>query len=115
MSQSPDEPNTEDAEPIDEVDAGVDDGVDDGPDARAAVAVPGPVPPDAPVTDYTDDGTPTFDYVRDRIEGRVATSIGFTELTGDTPEATAVDEQFAARAQAGRDRLEAIRRAMREE
>lgn len=99
MSQSPDEPVIEDAV------------VDDG----AAVAVPGPVPPDAPATDYTDDGTPTFDYVRERIEGRFATSVGATELAGATPEATSLDEQFAAREQAGRDRLEQIRRAMREE
>lgn len=103
MSQSPDEPGIEDAV--------IDDGVDDG----AAVAVPGPVTPDAPVTDYTDDGTPTFDYVREQIEGRFATSVGAGELAGATPEAAAVDEQFAEREQAGRDRLEQIRRAMREE
>ncbi|HEX5120159.1 MAG TPA: hypothetical protein VFW65_33660 [Pseudonocardiaceae bacterium] len=98
MSQSPDEPIIEDAV------------VEDS----AAVALPGPITPDAPITDYTDDGTPTFDYVRDRIEGRIATSIGAGELAGSTPEAASVDEQFTAREQAGRDRLEEIRRAMRE-
>lgn len=99
MSKSPDEPNIEDAVVVD----------------GASVDVPGPIAPDAPVTDYTDDGTPTFDYVRDRIEGRIATSIGAGELAGATPEAASVDEQFAAREQAGRDRLEQIRRAMRQE
>jgi hypothetical protein len=104
MSQPSDEPIIEDA--VVESSA-----VEDG----AAVAVPGPLGPDAPVTDYTDDGTPTFDYVRDRIENRIATSIGSAELAGDTPRAASLDEQFAAREQAGRDRLEEIRRAMRRE
>lgn len=99
MSQTPDEQGIEDAV------------VEDS----AAVAVPGPVTPEPPVTDYTDDGTPTFDYVRDRIEGRFATSVGATELAGATPEAASLDERFAEREQAGRDRLEQIRRAMREE
>jgi phage shock protein A len=71
-----------------------------------ALAVPTP-----PAMDYTEAGVPTFDYVRDQIEGRFATSVGATELTEDKT----LDEQFAAREQAGRDRLEQIRRAMREE
>ncbi len=79
-----------------------------------ALALPGPMVPEAPATHYTDSGVPTFDYVRDQIEGRFATSVGATELAGDTPQATSLDEQFAAREQAGRDRLEEIRRAMRE-
>jgi phage shock protein A len=71
----------------------------------------------APVTftDYTEDGVPTFDYVRDQIEGRIATSIGTAELTAETQPATSLDEQFAAREQAGRDRLAEIRRSMRGE
>ena len=80
-----------------------------------ALAVPGTFTPVEPVTDYTDDGVPTFDFVRDKIESRFATSQGSTELAGMTPEATAFDDQFAKREQAGRDRLEEIRRAMREE
>jgi phage shock protein A len=66
-------------------------------------------------TDYTDDGVPTFDYVRDQIERRHATSIGAAELASDTPQAASADEEFATREQAGRDRLEQIRRAMREQ
>jgi phage shock protein A len=87
----------------------------------SAVALPEPTVPTAPVTsnalavDYTDDGVPTFDYVRDQIEGRLATSVGAAELVADTPRAASVDEEFAAREQAGRDRLEQIRRAMRKE
>lgn len=84
-----------------------DDNVED-----AVLAVPDSAPDG---TDYTTDGLPTFDYVRDRIEGRIATSIGEAELAGETPAAASVDEQFAAREQAGKDRLAQIRRAMREE
>lgn len=66
-------------------------------------------------TDYTDDGVPTFDFVRNQIESRFATSIGSTELAGMTPEATAFEDQFAKREQAGKDKLEEIRRSMRGE
>jgi phage shock protein A len=79
----------------------------------AALALPVPT---TPTTDYTDDGLPTFDYVRDRIEGRLATSTGATELAADTlPAAVSPDDQLAAREQAGRDRLAQIRQAMRQE
>ncbi|XVS67456.1 hypothetical protein ACQPYE_15775 [Actinosynnema sp. CA-299493] len=72
-------------------------------------AAPVVVPP----ADYTEDGVPTFEHVRDRIEGRVATGIGAEELAGDTSAAKAVEEQFEARRQAGIDKLEEIRRSMR--
>jgi phage shock protein A len=85
-------------------------------ESGAEVALPTtPVESTVLGTDYTEGGVPTFDYVRDQIEGRIATSIGTAELTGDTPAAASVDEQFAARERAGKDRLEQIRRAMREE
>ncbi|MCC8246347.1 hypothetical protein [Saccharothrix luteola] len=66
-----------------------------------------------PPADYTEDGVPTFEHVRDRIENRVATGIGAEELAGATPEAKAVEDQFEARRQAGIDKLEEIRRSMR--
>ncbi|MGH3760122.1 hypothetical protein [Actinophytocola sp.] len=69
----------------------------------------------APATDYTDAGVPTFDYVRDRIENKAATSIGAQELADATPEGRDVEDQFAARERAGRDKLEEIRRRMRGE
>jgi hypothetical protein len=81
----------------------------------SAVALPGPTVPEAPAMDYTDSGVPTFDYVRDQIESRIATSVGAAELAGDTAPAKSVEDEFAAREQAGRDRLEEIRRAMRKE
>jgi phage shock protein A len=66
-----------------------------------------------PEADYTAAGVPTFDYVRDRIENRVATGIGTTELADATPEGKAVEDQFEARKKAGLDKLEEIRRSMR--
>lgn len=72
---------------------------------------PVPTPPQG---DYTEAGVPTFDYVRDQIEKRQATSTGASELSGESPEGRAIDEQFEAREKAGRDKLEEIRRAMRE-
>jgi phage shock protein A len=56
-----------------------------------------------------------LDYVRDQIEGRFAMSIGTNELAADIPQVASLDEQFAARENAGKDRLEQIRRAMRGE
>lgn len=88
-------------------------------DAEVVEEKTGPTVPDpdpvVPAFDYTDAGVPTFDYVRDRIENKVNTSIGSAELADATPEGKSVDEQFEAREKAGRDKLEAIRRAMRGE
>ncbi|MDX8035317.1 hypothetical protein SK803_34340 [Lentzea sp. BCCO 10_0856] len=61
---------------------------------------------------YTEDGVPTFDFVRDKIEGRHLTSEAATELAGD-PQHT--QDQFEQREEAGRDRLEEIRRSLRGE
>lgn len=72
-----------------------------------------PPPPVEPAFDYTEAGVPTFDYVRDRIENRVGTSVGAQELADATPEGKAVEDQFEARKKAGQDRLEEIRRSMR--
>jgi phage shock protein A len=71
-------------------------------------------PPVVPDGDYTEAGVPTFDFVRDRIENRVATGIGATELADATPESKAVEDQFEARKKAGLSKLEEIRRSMRE-
>lgn len=75
----------------------------------------GTVPPTIPVTGYSDAGVPSFDYVRERIEGRITTSIGSTELADATPQARSIDEQMAEREKAGRDKLAEIRKAMRGE
>jgi phage shock protein A len=70
-------------------------------------------PPVVAPGDYTERGVPTFDYVRDRIENRVNTGVGAAELADATPEGKAVEDQFEARKKAGLNKLEEIRRSMR--
>lgn len=94
-----------------------DDGVEDAVvvDESAAVALPSAVPPIVPEFDYTESGVPTFDYVRDQIESRYATSVGAQELAEQAQQGPSLEEQLAKREQAGKDRLAEIRRAMRQE
>jgi phage shock protein A len=75
---------------------------------------PGPAPVVAE-GDYNEAGVPSFDYVRDRIEGRVGTSIGSAELAAESPQGVSIDKQLEDRDRAGREKLEEIRRAMRGE
>ncbi|GAA3240972.1 hypothetical protein GCM10017691_43660 [Pseudonocardia petroleophila] len=71
------------------------------------------IPPvTAPRPDYDEHGVPSFDYVRDRIEGRHAASQGATELADATPEGRSVDERFTERERAAKARLDEIRRSM---
>ncbi len=63
-------------------------------------------------TDYDDRGVPSFDYVRDKIEGRHATSVGMGELMADTPQGRSVEEQEADREKAAKARLDEIRRSL---
>jgi hypothetical protein len=72
-----------------------------------------PIPADPPISaDYSDAGVPTFDFVRERIEGRAATALGQGELDARTPEGRTLAQQEADRDEAARDRLEQIRRSM---
>ena len=61
---------------------------------------------------YTEDGVPTFDFVRDKIEGRLTTGEAAVELAGD-PQDT--EEQLRQREEAGRSRLDETRRSLRPE
>ncbi|WP_133906402.1 hypothetical protein [Actinophytocola oryzae] len=79
-------------------------------DKKDLTATPPVVVPEG---DYTEGGVPTFDFVRDRIENRVATGIGSQELADATQEGKAVEDQFEARKKAGQDKLAEIRRSMR--
>lgn len=81
-------------------------------DDATAMEVTAPAPV-LPAGDYSDAGVPSFDYVRDRIESRFATSTGATELAGDSLDTTSLDDQLADRDRAGREKLEQIRRSMR--
>lgn len=80
-------------------------------DVPADVAVPG----STPVGDYDDAGVPTFEHVRDKIEGRYATALGSTELTEESEAGRSIAQQEADRAAAARERLEQIRRSVRGE
>jgi phage shock protein A len=74
-------------------------------------AVPDPADRPGPV-DYTDDGVPTFEFVRDRIEGRAATAAAAEELAGGDSRAREAEDAYADRERKAADRLEEIRRSM---
>lgn len=69
-------------------------------------------PPAAPAPDYDEHGVPTLDHLRDKIEGRYATSLGATELAEGTPPARSLEEQQAEREKAAQAKLEEIRRSL---
>lgn len=71
--------------------------------------VPGVV---LPPPDYSAQGVPSLDFVRDKIEGRFAQSLGSAELAAETPEARSAADQQQDREQAAKDKLEAIRRSL---
>ncbi len=87
-----------------------------GGPARARPTDPPPgelVPPDAtPAPDYDEHGTPSLDHLRDKIEGRYATSLGATELAEDTDRVRDADARQAERERKAAARLEQIRRSM---
>jgi phage shock protein A len=62
--------------------------------------------------DYDEHGVPTLDYVRDKIEGRFATSLGSTELAEGSPQAQSLEEEQAQREEAAKAKLEQIRRSL---
>lgn len=65
-----------------------------------------------PAPDYSAAGVPSLDFVRDKIEGRYAQSLGSAELAAETPEARSAADQQQDREQAAKDKLEAIRRSL---
>ncbi|SHK24464.1 hypothetical protein SAMN05443637_10447 [Pseudonocardia thermophila] len=82
------------------------------PDPAALLAEARAAQQSAVAPDYDERGVPTLDYVRAKIEGRVATAIGTTELTGETEQARALDEQLAERERRAREKLEELRRSL---
>ena len=62
--------------------------------------------------DYSPSGVPTFDSVREKIETRLGTALGASELAAETPEGRTVEEQFEARQKAAAEKLEEIRASM---
>jgi phage shock protein A len=73
-------------------------------------ATPGTTPPDP---GYDNAGVPTFESVREKIEGRYATSLGDAELDAESPEGRTVAEQYDERQRAAAERLAQIRESMR--
>jgi len=65
-------------------------------------------------TPPNDDGIPTFDEVREKIERRAATAIGSGEMAEESPEGRTVQEQFDDRNEAARRKLDEIRKSMGE-
>lgn len=78
----------------------------------AATGPTGAPVPALPAPDYDRHGVPSLDYVRDKIEGRYATSLGAAELVDDTAAARTVEQQEADRADKARAKLEEIRRSL---
>lgn len=80
------------------------------------VPVPAPGMSDsAPTGGYTPSGVPTFDAVRDKVEQRFGTAQGREELDRETAAGRSVEEQWQAREDAARARLDRIRKSMRDE
>ena len=75
---------------------------------------PAPAPAPPPDPGYTDRGVPTFESVREKIETRYGTSLGAHELASETAEARRVEEQYEARQKAAAERLEQIRKSMKQ-
>jgi phage shock protein A len=71
--------------------------------------------PPVPAPDYDEAGVPTFEHVRDRIEGRYAAALGSTELAEESAAGRSIAQQQEDRDAAARERLEQIRRSVRGE
>jgi hypothetical protein len=85
------------------------------PPADSAATIPASAGPPftTPLdTGYTAGGVPTFDMVRDKIETRYGKAIGASELSSETPEGVAVEEQYEARQRAAAERLAQIKKSM---
>ncbi len=83
----------------------------DPADIVDAEIVPDPAAP-TPVPDYDERGVPSLDHVRDKIEGRHATALGWQELAADTEQGRSLEEQEAERAKKAAAKLEEIRRSL---
>lgn len=70
------------------------------------------VVPGVPEPDYTPGGVPTFDRVRERIEGRFGTATGSSELAHDSPPGQSLEEAWEKREKAGKAKLDEIRRSL---
>lgn len=83
-----------------------------GDTAEAGTAPDRPPPVDPFPTGYTNEGVPTLDYVRDKIEGRLATSLGAAELAEESAAGRDIADQEAERARKAKEKLDEIRRSL---
>ncbi|MBF6174357.1 hypothetical protein [Nocardia blacklockiae] len=63
---------------------------------------------------YSRSGVPTFESVRDKVEQRFGTAQGMSELDSQTPAGRSVEEHWEAREKAARERLDRIRKSVRD-
>ncbi|QSE94618.1 hypothetical protein JWS13_41435 [Rhodococcus pseudokoreensis] len=70
------------------------------------------VVPGVPEPDYTSGGVPTFDRVRERIEGRFGTAMGSSGLAHDSPSGRSLEDAWEKREKAGKAKLDEIRRSL---
>lgn len=75
--------------------------------------MPTPEKPSTPDDGYDADGVPTFESVREKIEGRYATAEGAAELDAESAQGRTVEEQYEERERAAAERLAQIRESMR--
>jgi hypothetical protein len=75
-------------------------------------APPPPLPPADYPADYDEHGVPSLDYVRNKIEGRYATSLGAGELVEDSAAGRDIEQQEADRAAKAKEKLDEIRRSL---
>ncbi len=80
--------------------------------ARPNASEPVPTPPQSD-TGYDNAGVPTFEFVREKIETRYATSQGAAELDAESPEGESVEKQYEERQHAAAEKLAQIRESMR--
>ncbi|MEE2032209.1 PspA/IM30 family protein [Rhodococcus chondri] len=73
------------------------------------------IPSPEGLTGYTEQGVPTFESVRDKIEHRAGTAIGSEELARESTAGRTLDEQYEDRKKAAADKLAEIRRSMHAE
>ena len=66
----------------------------------------------APIGDFSDSGVPTWDGVRDKVEQRSGTAVGEEELDRESRAGRDLDEQWNERQEAGRRKLDEIRKSM---
>ncbi len=76
-------------------------------------APPVPALPVDPITDYSDDGVPTFSYLQDKVEKRYATALGAHELADATvPQVQQAAKRREELAKSAEERLAEIRRSL---